>query len=456
MNRQNFQGQSRGLLGREIWTWLIGLLIFIFISLFFSGIIPLFAWTEPTEAPPGGNVSAPINVSDIYQTKYGALHIVGDSSDYKGFGLGKSTLSLSSGQNLIYGRIDSNSSPNSNFLLFKNCVDQCCTCQATTVFQVTSQGGVLVGEPTPAPVPAFGDLNAQRLCIQGDCRSEWPSGGGTPGGSNTQVQFNDNGSFGGDAGFTYNKTTDRATIGALTVDTNTLYVDSTNHRVGIGMTVPGYKLSLRSDNPTTALPIINVWNDGGVIDWTGLRLARGGTNDGDEKWFIGMNDADNQLRFRRNGANDDMILDTSGNLNLSGNLNVLDPGLVSCANTKTCIKANGRKQTALVASIAYDGPGGFLVQYAGYFVGPVSIDNYNYYNFGQPVLNQPALEVLGNTNISGSLETDTLIVNNNLSVPNNQWQPAGCEMQFQPPPCPPGRYVVNVDFATQQVACCEL
>jgi hypothetical protein len=33
------------------------------------------------------------------------------------------------------------------------------------------------------------------------------TGGGTPGGSDTQVQFNDSGSFGGDAGLTYNKTT---------------------------------------------------------------------------------------------------------------------------------------------------------------------------------------------------------------------------------------------------------
>ena len=32
-------------------------------------------------------------------------------------------------------------------------------------------------------------------------------GGGTPGGSNTQVQFNDAGSFGGNTGFTFNKTT---------------------------------------------------------------------------------------------------------------------------------------------------------------------------------------------------------------------------------------------------------
>ena len=37
-------------------------------------------------------------------------------------------------------------------------------------------------------------------------------GGGTPGGSNTQVQFNDAGSFGGDAGFTYDKATASLTL----------------------------------------------------------------------------------------------------------------------------------------------------------------------------------------------------------------------------------------------------
>lgn len=46
-------------------------------------------------------------------------------------------------------------------------------------------------------------------------------GGGTPGGSNTQVQFNDSSSFGGDAGFTYNKTTDVATIGGLNLSGET-------------------------------------------------------------------------------------------------------------------------------------------------------------------------------------------------------------------------------------------
>jgi hypothetical protein len=43
--------------------------------------------------------------------------------------------------------------------------------------------------------------------------------GATPGGSDTQVQFNDSSTFGGDAGLTYNKTTDVLTVGAvLTID----------------------------------------------------------------------------------------------------------------------------------------------------------------------------------------------------------------------------------------------
>ncbi len=47
------------------------------------------------------------------------------------------------------------------------------------------------------------------------------SGGGgstSPGGSNTQVQFNDGGAFGGDSGLTFNKTTNLLTVGASTGD----------------------------------------------------------------------------------------------------------------------------------------------------------------------------------------------------------------------------------------------
>jgi hypothetical protein len=50
-------------------------------------------------------------------------------------------------------------------------------------------------------------------------------GGGTPGGSNTQVQFNDGGSFGGDAGLVYNKTSDALTV-AGDVTGSVLYATS--------------------------------------------------------------------------------------------------------------------------------------------------------------------------------------------------------------------------------------
>ncbi|MBP04997.1 MAG: hypothetical protein CMA72_09475 [Euryarchaeota archaeon] len=69
-------------------------------------------------------------------------------------------------------------------------------------------------------------------------------GSGSPGGSDTHVQFNDGGSFGGDAGFTYNKTTDTVSVaGAVTASLGlsgslTRLVDGTSYLVaGSNMTV---------------------------------------------------------------------------------------------------------------------------------------------------------------------------------------------------------------------------
>ena len=74
--------------------------------------------------------------------------------------------------------------------------------------------------------------------------------GGTPGGSNTQVQFNDGGSFGGDAGFTFNKTTNSIT--AITNITASGNISSSgnmdcNNLTAIGITTIN---RVRSNNPT--------------------------------------------------------------------------------------------------------------------------------------------------------------------------------------------------------------
>ena len=49
----------------------------IIASLFLTGFI-VFAWTEPSQTPPNGNVPAPLNVGDNSQTKTGNLNIMGN------------------------------------------------------------------------------------------------------------------------------------------------------------------------------------------------------------------------------------------------------------------------------------------------------------------------------------------------------------------------------------------
>ena len=75
--------------------------------------------------------------------------------------------------------------------------------------------------------------------------------------------------------------------------------------VGIGTTNPGYRLSVVD---TGTVPVINIWNNSTTKQWTGTRLARGGTADGAEKWFIGLNATDDNLRFRRTATTDDIVI----------------------------------------------------------------------------------------------------------------------------------------------------
>ena len=103
-------------------------------------------------------------------------------------------------------------------------------------------------------------------------------GSSTTGNSaNTQIIFNDAGTLRGDAGLTYNKTTDLLSVGAatitgdLTVDTSTLKVDSTNNRVGIGTATPDNQLSVRA----ASVAVIDV--RGGVGGAGALQISGNGT-----------------------------------------------------------------------------------------------------------------------------------------------------------------------------------
>ena len=69
-------------------------------------------------------------------------------------------------------------------------------------------------------------------------------GGGTPGGSDTQVQFNDSSTFGGDSGLTYNKTTGSLTVGGKTVTTSAPVINLSQTWNSAGTTFTGLKLNV--------------------------------------------------------------------------------------------------------------------------------------------------------------------------------------------------------------------
>jgi len=72
-------------------------------------------------------------------------------------------------------------------------------------------------------------FSANTICLTADsCRTTWPSGSGSPGGSSGQLQYNNGGNFGG---------------------ASLLYYDSVNNRFGIGTSSPSLAFSIASTTP---------------------------------------------------------------------------------------------------------------------------------------------------------------------------------------------------------------
>jgi len=100
-----------------------------------------------------------------------------------------------------------------------------------------------------------------------DYDTEWvdqTGGGGTPGGSDTQVQFNDGGSFAGDSGLTYDDAAGALTVGGKTVTTDAPIINLSQTWNNAATTFTGLKL--------------NVTNTASAGDSKLLDLQSGGTS----------------------------------------------------------------------------------------------------------------------------------------------------------------------------------
>jgi len=90
------------------------------------------------------------------------------------------------------------------------------------------------------------------------------AGGGTPAGSDTQVQFNDGGAFGGDAGITYDKTTDALSVSGSVKSSLLIGGDGTTSDLilkvttGVGTTGSLFGVDVGNNGAITALRINHV------------------------------------------------------------------------------------------------------------------------------------------------------------------------------------------------------
>ena len=109
-----------------------------------------------------------------------------------------------------------------------------------------------------------GGLNGYVLQTDGSGGLSWVAGGGggngTPGGSNTQVQFNDNGDFAADAYFTYNNVTHTVQVGGNLI-ANSLQIGSGGYKWSTSLV---YFASTMSTTPQQVLYSIPVENISGV------------------------------------------------------------------------------------------------------------------------------------------------------------------------------------------------
>ena len=148
-----------------------------------------------------------------------------------------------------------------------------------------------------------GQINASGgLCIAGTCKEGWSEVGGTPAGANGYVQFNDNGSFGGDSN---------------------LFWDNTNKRLGIGTSSPSSKLTVAGTGASNGITIGDafLWDEG-----TWFHIQHNAVNSwwggGNIYFNLGDTAGSNKFYIRDSGSNTVSWINSDGTAYFAGNVGI--------------------------------------------------------------------------------------------------------------------------------------
>lgn len=119
---------------------------------------------------------------------------------------------------------------------------------------------------------------------RGDGTWATPAGGGSPGGSDTHVQYNDGGAFGGEAAFSYNKTTNVLTISSVaSLAGDALALSATAPAATTGASQAGENVTVTAAPAVASTDTAGAAAGGNVTITAGAaaRLTSGNANGGD-------------------------------------------------------------------------------------------------------------------------------------------------------------------------------
>ena len=272
---------------------------------------------------------------------------------------------------------------------------------AYTVVNSNQSNITRVGTLNINTLKVSGGTNGQYLQTDGAGNLSWTTGSGgggngTPGGSNTQIQFNDAGNFGGNSGFTFNKTA--GALASPLIDTAAVYhlagtiIENADlsHGATSALVIPA------NGNTTNPAQLNNFYGNVVVTSGTDADHTKTWTfdNTGNLKLpgvLLAQASDNGSIIFSNDGANTNGYLKVDGGLNMvvsaNSNFYVKSAGTDRIAITNTTSDIKAMSNVTIQSNIAgtnstwkFDTTGNLILP--GDIVGPANANVIIYANAG--------------------------------------------------------------------------